>query len=106
MFFRRLVTVRNVVGQGYVFTGVCDSVHRGGLSSMHWGDTPRQTPPGQTLPLGRHPPDGHCSERYASYWNAFLLVSVFSTAVVCICALSMVAIFYKNSNENAGIFVV
>ena len=28
-----------------------------------------QTPP----PLGRHPPvDGHCSRRYASYWNAFL----------------------------------
>ena len=35
------------------------------------------TPPWQT-PLGRHPPphrprrDGHCSSRYASYWNAFL----------------------------------
>ena len=25
-----LITVRNVVPQGYVFTGVCDSVHRGG----------------------------------------------------------------------------
>ena len=27
-------------------------------------------------PLGRHPPpqDGHCSGRYASYWNAFLLI--------------------------------
>ena len=41
-------------------------------------------PPGQT-PLGRHPSgrqiptpplhgDGHCSGRYASYWNAFLLL--------------------------------
>ena len=39
-------------------------------------------PPGQTppTPLGRHPlgrhpnppSDGHCSRRYASYWNAFL----------------------------------
>ena len=35
-------------------------------------------PPGQTSPLGIHPPwvdpprDGHCSGRYASYWNAFL----------------------------------
>ena len=37
--------------------------------------------PMQTSPLGRHPPgqtcpradrDGHCSERYTSYWNAFL----------------------------------
>ena len=30
-------------------------------------DTPRQTPPGQTPPP---PGDGHCSGRYASYWNA------------------------------------
>ena len=32
-------------------------------------DTSRQTPPGRHTP----PPDGHCSGRYASYWNAFLL---------------------------------
>ena len=32
-------------------------------------------PPNQTISLGRHPPprDGHCSGRYASYWNVFLL---------------------------------
>ena len=23
-------------------------------------------------PSGRHPPNGYCSGRYASYWNAFL----------------------------------
>ena len=35
-----------------------------------WADTPPLAdPPGQT-PL---PQDGHCSGRYASYWNAFLL---------------------------------
>ena len=52
---------------------------------------PRQTTPWANTPLGRHPPrhtsplgksslgrtppprDGHCSGRYASYWNAFLL---------------------------------
>ena len=36
-------------------------------------------------PLGRHPPgrqsrppgDGHCSGRYASYWNAFLFIYLF-----------------------------
>ena len=29
--------------------------------------------PIQTPDLSRHPPaDGHCSRRYASYWNAFL----------------------------------
>ena len=42
------------------------------------------TPPRQTPHLGRHTPprqtptppisDGHCSGRYASYWNAFLLI--------------------------------
>ena len=44
-------------------------------------DTPwTDTPPGRH-PLGRHPPgktppraDCHCSGRYASYWNAFLLL--------------------------------
>ena len=37
----------------------------------------RHTPPRQT-PLGRHPPpnrDGHCSRRYAFYWNAFLFTT-------------------------------
>ena len=36
-----------------------------------------QVPPGKTPPLlGRHPPprDGHCSARYTSYWNAFLII--------------------------------
>ena len=47
--------------------------------------SPGQTPPGQTPSLSRqaspgqtHPPrDGHCSERYASYWNAFLYNDTF-----------------------------
>ena len=58
------------LGQGYVFTGVCDSVHRGGMGlpqcmlgyhpqSRH---PPSKTPPGsrhpleQTPPWSRHPP--------------------------------------------------
>ena len=45
-------------GQGYVFTGVCDSVHRGGVS----GEPPRtrQTPPRtrQTPPDQGEPPPG------------------------------------------------
>ena len=59
------------------------SVHKGG--GVH---LPRQTPlgrhpplgqtppPRQTPPLDRHPPlrrDGHCSGRYVTHWNAFLL---------------------------------
>ena len=43
------------------------------------GGDGRQTPPGKTPPRQTHTPwadppakDGHCSGRYASYWNAFL----------------------------------
>ena len=54
------------LGQGNVFTGVCDSVHRGVCASVHAGmpappdqaDTPqtRQTPPGQAdTPLDQRP---------------------------------------------------
>ena len=50
------------LGQGNVFTGVCDSVNRGGgvsPRSRHppGADTPEQThPPEQTPPWSRHPP--------------------------------------------------
>ena len=90
--------------EGYVFTGICDSVHRGG--STWAGAPPAGTPPGRYTPLGRYtfpqsgtppragtprrqvPPAGTppgsstcweiraTSGRYASYWNAFLLVKV------------------------------
>ena len=39
-----------------------------------WADIP--PPPGQPPPPS--PSDGHCSGRYASYWNAYLLTTVFS----------------------------
>ena len=74
------------LGQGYVFTGVCDSVHRGGVClTACWDATPpEQTPPSilgaDTHPWSRHPlPRRACWEirsmhgRYASYWNAILL---------------------------------
>ena len=48
-----------------------------------WANTPLQA---DTLPPGRHPlpsacwdthpPDGHCSGRYTSYWNAFLFLRI------------------------------
>ena len=43
-------------------------------------DTPQayKLPP----PLGRHPlPDGRCSRRYASYWNAYLCLKVIGSLV-------------------------
>ena len=75
--------------------------------SIQWGrhppaDTPWQTSPWRTPPPGRHPrtdtpplgthpsdrhcpqedtpppPNGHCSGRYASYWNAFFFVYNFT----------------------------
>ena len=48
--------------------------HLGWYPSMHWG----RHPPGQVSQhaLGQTPPDGHCSGRYASYWNAFLFIDI------------------------------
>ena len=120
-------------GQGYVFTRVCDSVHRGVvcLSACWDTTTPRsrhpweQTPPGSRPPRSRNPPEQtpsgadtsweqtppdqkppwsrhlpgadtppeqtspqkvdssirSMSGRYASYWNAFLLLK--TSLIVC-----------------------
>ena len=70
--FARLLPPATKLGQGYVFTGVCDSVNRGGGGYL----TP---PPEQTPPRSRPPPQRACCEIrstrgwYASYWNAILL---------------------------------
>ena len=63
------------LGQGYVLTRVCDSVHSGGSASVHAGIPP---PPGPDTP-----PSRACwkirstSGRYASYWNAILFDHIF-----------------------------
>ena len=64
--------------QSNVFTRVCDSVHREGLQHPLLSiQPPGLTPlPGQTPPAPR---DGHCSGRYASYWNAVLFSHVIAT---------------------------
>ena len=63
------------------FTPVCDSVHRGVYNPLGRPPSgrhlPGRHPPGQTpIPQADNPPlrDGHCSGRYASYWNAFLFL--------------------------------
>ena len=62
---QQVSTVRNVVAKRYVFTPVCDSVHRGGL----WQTPPDRQPPGQTPPSrADNPQRRHCRGRYASYW--------------------------------------
>ena len=68
------------LGQGYVFTRVCDSVHGAGcLPQCMLGYTPRgQTSPQEQTPPAADPPGSSaCWEiratrgRYASYWNAY-----------------------------------
>ena len=48
-----LLPAATKLGQGNVFTGVCDSVHRGGVCLSACWDT---HPPGADTPGSRHPP--------------------------------------------------
>ena len=59
------------LGQGYVFTRVCDFVHGGGSAPLHaWIHT---TPPGsRPLRYSSCWEKRAISGRYASYWNAIL----------------------------------
>ena len=50
-----LLPAATKMGQGNVFTGVCDSVNRGGSASGPRGCTP----PGETPPSGQIPPGRH-----------------------------------------------
>ena len=94
--FRLLSPPANEVCEGYVFTCVCHSVHGWVSASMHAGITPQeqtppsprsrppaeQTPPRANTPREQTPPPlcSACWEiqsirgRYASYWNAILLI--------------------------------
>ena len=62
--------------QGNVFTPVCHSVHRGVCHIPRpWADTPLgRHLPGQTPPHTVHAGIWSTSGRYASYWNAILLL--------------------------------
>ena len=89
---RMLLPPANEVCEGYVFTRVCHSVHRGegwsgpGRGCLLWGvpgpggacsGGGRVWSQGEVTCSGgclvETPPDGYCCGRYASYWNAFLL---------------------------------
>ena len=76
-----LLPPANEVCEGYVFTRVCHSVHRGGT----WAGIPQQVhptgqvPPWESTPWAGAPPPAtvharirSTSGRYASHWNAFL----------------------------------
>ena len=87
-----LLPAATKLGQGNVFTGVCDSATGGvgggggGSASVHAGIPPplEQTPPWDQTPRADTPaPSGadsgiwSTSGRYASYWNAFLFGQIF-----------------------------
>ena len=99
LFAKILITVRNEVAQGYVFTPACHSVHGWGGVCLRIPPPWEQTPPREQagIPPGtRHPPgtrlppaDGYCCGLYASYWNAILVKHIFKTTRVlkdCICS--------------------
>ena len=62
------------------WAGVCVSQHALGVSA--WGVSAKRgvpSGPEADTPRDGHPlPDGHCSGRYASYWNAFLFGMIFA----------------------------
>ena len=86
LYSTHIFTVRSCSCKKVMFsTSISHSVH-GGTGGVHprARHLNRQTPPkAGRQPLGRHPPpwDGHCSGRYASYWNAFLLISFADTTL-------------------------
>ena len=76
MFHKRVSRILSTVGGGGVssmhWAGGCVSQHALGRGCLPRG---RGVYPGGCLARGRggYPRDGHYRERYASYWNAFLL---------------------------------
>ena len=68
MVFGNLLPPATKLGQGYIFTGVCDSVHRGGRgsASVHAGIPPQDhtPPPGAELLQEQTPPSAEHAGRY------------------------------------------
>ena len=81
------------LAQGYIFTGICDSVHRGGVPGQVHPPT-RYTPPGPGTPPG----SSACWEkwatsgRYASYWKALLPTTGISWTIAIAWTISCIVI--------------
>ena len=80
LVWRSFLRPATKLGHGYVFTRVCDSVHGGGGFLSRGGLCPGGVSvPGGSLSggvsvRGACSPRTVMSGRYASYWNAFLLI--------------------------------
>ena len=69
------------LGKGYIFTGVCDSVHGGGVClSACWDTTPPPPPPWSTAYWEIWSTSG----RYASYWNAILVAIILRDLILLV----------------------
>ena len=77
------------------------------------GSTPPEVPPGQVHPLRgtprKHPPDGHCSGRCASYWNTFLSMLFLCLNVQHFCRtikmMKHVSRHFTNTSQRVGVGV-
>ena len=99
----------NIVGGLQAHTqGGLKAHTRGGLSpGPHPGGSPGPHPGGNISQHAlRHTPpaDGYCRGRYASYWNAFLLVDLVSRSNILFWLFSTSGLNYIRSNLNLIIF--
>ena len=91
---RLLLPPATKLGQGNIFTGICDSVHRGGSASVHAGIPPQdqagtsqdQAPPPQHQ---AHPPEQSILGDMVNEWAVCILlecnlVSLFSHALLIV----------------------
>ena len=88
--------------KGNVFTSVCQEFcpREAGCVSQHaLGQTP--SPPSACWDT---PPDGHCSGRYASYWNAFSLYFKFTFKTIDAALLNFIAEVNKSHDDIMTIF--
>ena len=83
-----LFTVRNSSYGKVMFSQVSVCPQRGVYTPLLGRYPTGQTaPPDRNPPMGRHPlpqADGHCSGRYAFYWNAFLFSTLFPSLQLCL----------------------
>ena len=90
------------LGQGYIFTGVCDSVHIGGSASVHAGIPPPRgpgTPPDQDPPRSRPPRPGTPPPVQSMLGHT---VNARAVRILLECNLVWLIHFYKWAHEGEG----
>ena len=103
----------DLLPQGNVFTPVCHSVHRGVSVSGPGGllHPPGQTPPRAENPWADTPCAVHAgirltSDRYASYWNAFLLLLILAKYVALVILFTQITRILSDPQVCCSSFLV